>query len=304
MRIAFLGSPEFALPALDALVSAGHEIVCVYSQPHRPRGRGQKMVPTAIHARAENLGLMVRTPKTLRDAGEQLAFKELNLDVAIVVAYGLILPKPILDAPKFGCINIHPSLLPRWRGAAPIQRAIEAGDSTSSVQIMAMDEGLDTGAIYLTQDIEINSTDTYGSMSQKCAKIGAELLLEVLTQLANGTAIPKSQVDNGVTYANKISKDEARIDWSKSAKTIDFMIRGFSPIPAAWSILDGVRYKILNSQINETKGAAGIVLDENLLIGTGDGSIRILRLQREGKPALDAAEFLRGQQLAIGAKWD
>ena len=303
MRIAFLGSPDFALPALNALVAAGHEIVCVYSQPPRPRGRGQKLVPTIIHARALELGLEVRTPKTLRDPIEQAAFAALDLDIAIVVAYGLILPKAILDTPKHGCLNIHPSLLPRWRGAAPIQRCIEAGDSVTSVQIMAMDEGLDTGAIYASQDEVITPNDTYGTMSEKCATIGAEMLIDTLLQIATNNAKAIKQSDEGVTYAGKISKDEARIDWSKSAQKIDFMIRGFSPIPAAWCMLDGVRYKILMSRYETGEGPAGETLDDELLVACGTDAIRILRLQREGKPALDAHEFLRGQKIAKGTVW-
>lgn len=303
MRIAFLGSPDFALPALNALYDAGHEIVCVYSQPPRPRGRGQKLVPTIIHARAEELGLLVRTPISLRNQDEQEAFSALDLDIAIVVAYGLLLPKPILDAPKYGCLNIHPSLLPRWRGAAPLQRTIEAGDAKTSVQIMAMDEGLDTGDIYMREDFDIGPNETYGSLSIKCANIGAKLLLETLKEIENGRAKTVSQSEDGTTYAKKIEKEEARIDWSKPAQTIDFMIRGFSPIPAAWTMLNGVRYKILMSKFENAEGQAGQVLDDELLVACGTNSIRILRLQREGKPALDAHDFIRGEQIAKGARF-
>ncbi len=303
MRIAFLGSPDFALPALNALYDAGHEIVCVYSQPPRPRGRGQKLVPTIIHSRAEELGLLVKTPISLRNQDEQEAFTALDLDIAIVVAYGLLLPKPILDAPKYGCLNIHPSLLPRWRGAAPLQRTIEAGDTKTSVQIMAMDEGLDTGDIYMREDFDIGPNETYGSLSEKCANIGAKLLLETLKEIENGCAKTVSQSEDGITYAKKIEKAEARIDWSKPAQTIDFMIRGFSPIPAAWTMLDGVRYKILMSKFENAEGQAGEVLDDELLVACGTNSIRILRLQREGKPAMDANDYLRGEQIAKGSRF-
>ena len=303
MRIAFLGSPDFALPALNALYDAGHQIACVYSQPPRPRGRGQKLVPTIIHARAEELGLLVRTPISLRNADEQEAFGALDLDIAIVVAYGLILPKPILDAPKYGCLNIHPSLLPRWRGAAPLQRTIEAGDTKTSVQIMAMDEGLDTGAIYLREDFDIANNETYGTLSDKCAKIGAKLLLEVLMQIATGSAKAIKQSAEGVTYASKITKNEANIDWSRSAKSVDFMIRGFSPIPAAWTMLNGVRYKILLSRFEDAEGQVGEVLDDELLVACGKGAVRILRLQREGKPAMDASEYLLANKIPKGSRF-
>lgn len=303
MRIAFLGSPEFALPALNALAAAGHDIVCVYSQPPKPRGRGQKLAPTIIHKRAEELGIEVRTPISLRNAEEQAAFAALNLDVAIVVAYGLILPKEILQAPRLGGLNIHPSLLPRWRGAAPIQRCIEAGDTKTSVQMMAMDEGLDTGAIYMAQDVEISPSDTYGTMSEKCANIGAELLLKTLSQLATTGLSPKPQSEIGVTYASKITKEEARIDWSKPAHEIDCKIRGFSPVPAAWTMLEGVRYKILMSRVEVGAGQAGVALDDELLIACGSGAIRILKLQCEGKPAMEAREFLRGQKILKGSRF-
>lgn len=303
MRIAFLGSPDFALPTLNALYDAGHEIVCVYSQPPRPRGRGQKFVPTIIHARAEELGLMVRTPLSLRNAEEQVAFRALNLDIAIVVAYGLILPKEILDAPKHGCLNIHPSLLPRWRGAAPLQRTIEAGDNKTSVQIMKMDIGLDTGDIYMREDFEIGIDETYGSLSEKCANIGADLLLKTLVEIEKGRAITLKQAAEGVTYANKITKDEAQIDWTKPAKEIDCKIRGFSPIPSTWTMLDGVRYKILMSKFEDANGNSGEVLDDELLIACGNGAVRILRIQREGKPAMDAGEFLRANKIPKGSRF-
>ena len=304
MRIAFLGSPEFALPALNALYDAGHEIICVYSQPPKPKGRGQKLQPTIIHARAETLGLMVRTPKTLRNFEAQEEFRALNLDFAIVVAYGLILPQEILDAPKYGCLNIHPSLLPRWRGAAPIQRCIEAGDNKTAIEIMAMDAGLDTGAVYIKEDLDILPTDTYGILSEKCANIGARLLVEILPKIASGELKPVPQKDDGLTYAAKITKDEARIDWSKSAQEIDCKIRGFSPLPAAWTMIDGLRHKILMSEIVDNNGAAGEVLSDDLIIACCKGAIRILRLQREGKPAKDTVDFQHANPILKGARFE
>lgn len=304
MRIAFLGSPEFALPALNALYDAGHEIICVYSQPPKPKGRGQKLQPTIIHARAESLGLMVRTPKSLRNFEAQEEFRALNLDFAIVVAYGLILPQEILDAPRYGCLNIHPSLLPRWRGAAPIQRCIEAGDKKTAIEIMAMDAGLDTGGVYIKEDLDILPSDTYGILSEKCANIGARLLVEILPKIVSGELKPIAQSEDGLTYAAKITKDEARIDWSKSAHEIDCKIRGFSPLPAAWTMIDGLRHKILMSEKVDASGDAGVVLDDNLTIACGDGAIRILRLQREGKPAMDAADFQRANPILKGAKFE
>lgn len=304
MRIAFLGSPDFALPALNALFEAGHDIVCVYSQPPKPKGRGQKLQPTIIHARANELGLNVRTPKTLRNFDAQEEFRALNLDFAIVVAYGLILPQEILDAPKYGCLNIHPSLLPRWRGAAPVQRCIEAGDTKTAVEIMAMDAGLDTGAIYIKQDLDIGTKDTYGTLSEKCANIGARLLVDILPKIANGELKPIAQSEDGLTYAAKITKDEARIDWSKTAQEIDCKIRGFSPLPAAWTMFEGMRHKILMSELTDASGDAGIAIDDNLTIGCGKGAIRILHLQREGKPAMNAADFQRANPILKGAKFD
>ncbi|WP_240008505.1 methionyl-tRNA formyltransferase [Pseudaquidulcibacter saccharophilus] len=303
MKIAFLGSPDFAIPALKALIASEHEVVCVYSQPPRPKGRGQKLQPTLVHALAEENGIEVRTPKSLKSEEEQQKFRDLNLDIAIVVAYGLLLPKEILVAPKYGCLNIHPSLLPRWRGAAPLQRTIEAGDKVTSVQIMAMDEGLDTGAIYMRQDFEIPDTETYGSLSEKCSQIGAELVLKTLVEIPNGLQ-PIAQPEDGVTYAKKITKEEAQIDWSKPAHEIDCKIRGFSPLPAAWTMVDGVRFKILDSEVATGNGNAGEVLDDNLTIACGDGAIKIKRLQREGKPAQSATDFQKSQAINRGTRFD
>ncbi len=303
MRIAFMGSPDFALPCLKALIASEHEIVCIYSQPPRPKGRGQKLTPTPVHAIADANNLEVRTPRSLRNIDEQAAFAELKLDFAIIVAYGLILPKEILDAPKYGCLNIHPSLLPRWRGAAPIQRCIEAGDNKTAVEIMAMDEGLDTGAVFAKHELDILPTDTYGSLSQKCAEIGAKMVIDLIPQIANGLK-PTPQIEVGVTYAQKITKEEARIDWSKTAHEIDCKIRGFSPLPAAWTMIGETRFKILDSEICDGTGENGTFIDDNLTIACGEGAIKIKRLQREGKPAQNAEDFQKTNPILKGEKFD
>lgn len=306
MKIAFLGSPDFAVPTLKALIASGHEIVCVYSQPPRPKGRGKKLLPTPVHQIAEEAGIEVRTPKSLRSAEEQQKFRDLNLDVAIVVAYGLLLPKEILEAPKYGCLNIHPSLLPRWRGAAPLQRTIEAGDKETAIAIMAMDEGLDTGAIYMQKPLNLPPTETFGSLSEKCANLGAQMVLEVIEKLPQGLK-PTPQTEEGMTYAAKITKEEARIDWSKPANAIDCKIRGFSPAPAAWTMHDGLRFKLLDSELIDNNGKNdfyGTAIDDNLTIACGTGFIRIKRLQREGKPAMNADDYQKGNPINKGAHFD
>lgn len=303
MRIAFMGSPDFAIPCLKELIASDYEIVCVYSQPPRPKGRGQKLMPTPVHQLAIGNGIEVRTPKSLRNIDEQVAFAELNLDFAIIVAYGLILPKEILNTPKYGCLNIHPSLLPRWRGAAPIQRCIEAGDTKTAIEIMAMDEGLDTGAVYTKTEIEISPHDTYGSLSEKCAQIGAKMVVDLMPKIANGLK-PLPQIEDGVTYAQKISKEEARIDWSQTAHSIDCKIRGFSPLPAAWTMMGETRFKILDSELCDGKGESGFFIDDNLTIACGKGAIKIKRLQREGKPAQSAEDFQKSNPILKGARFD
>lgn len=293
-----MGSPDFAVPALDALVEAGHEVVAVYAQPPRPAGRGKKDRPTAVHARADALGLEVRTPKSLRDPEAQSTFAALNLDAAIVAAYGLILPKPILDAPKHGCINIHPSLLPRWRGAAPIQRAVMAGDTRTGVCIMQMEEGLDTGPVLMRTETDIGKDETAAGLHDRLAVEGARLLVETLTQL---DALDASiQAEDGVTYASKIDKAEARIDWGRPAAELDAHVRGLSPFPGAWFEIGEDRVKLLLAEHAPGNGAPGTVLNENT-IACGDGALRVKRLQRAGKPAMDADDFLRGFPLVVGS---
>ena len=303
-RLAFMGSPDFALPALQALIAAGNDIACVYSQPPRPAGRGKQERPTPVHAFAKAQGLPVRTPKSLKSAEAQAEFAALQVDLAIVVAYGLILPKPILEPPKRGCLNLHGSLLPRWRGAAPIQRALMAGDRVTGVQVMRMEEGLDTGPVLATAETPIEAEDTTQSLHDRLAALGAPLLLETLAKLERGEAHEKPQASEGVTYAHKITPEETRIDWTRPAREIDWRIRGLSPHPGAWFELPSekgsVRVKVLMSRLGQGAGAAGEALDDSLLIACGEGAVRLLELQREGRAPLPAADFLRGTAVPAG----
>ena len=284
-----MGSPDFAVPSLNALGEAGHEVVAAYAQPPRPAGRGKADRKTAVHERAEQLGIEVRTPRTLRNEEEQERFRALNADYAVVAAYGLILPKPILDAPKHGCINVHASLLPRWRGAAPIQRAILAGDELTGVTIMQMEEGLDTGPMLFKMLTKVHRK-TAGELTDELAKLGAFALVGWFNQ----PSPPKPQPDIGVTYAKKIDKAEARIDWSASAKQIERQIRAFNPIPGAWFEANGERIKLLRANIDPHGGKPGQVLDDNLTIATGDGAIRPVQVQRAGRAVMTPEELLRG----------
>ncbi|MEH6645201.1 methionyl-tRNA formyltransferase [Sulfitobacter sp.] len=298
MRIVFMGTPEFSVPVLDALVEAGHEIAAVYSQPPRPAGRGKKDRPGPVHARAEALGFDVRTPVSLKTAESQDDFAALDAEVAVVVAYGLILPQAILDAPAHGCLNIHASLLPRWRGAAPIHRAIMAGDAQTGVCIMQMEAGLDTGPVLLREALDIGAQETTAQLHDRLSTIGARLIVEALSQLDALT--PQVQPDEGVTYASKIDKAEARIDWSLPAAQVDRMIRGLSPFPGAWFEHDGVRIKVLGSNCVEGAGEAGVVLSDTLHVACGEGAVALTRLQRAGKGAQDVDVFQRGAQIAVG----
>ncbi len=304
LRIAFMGTPDFAARSLAALAAAGHEILCVYTQPPRPAGRGKALRKSAVHEKALSLGLCVRTPKTLRDKDEQAAFAALDLDVAIIVAYGLILPVEILTAPRHGCLNLHGSLLPRWRGAAPIQRAIMAGDTVTGVQVMQMEEGLDTGPVLMSKNVDIADNDTAGSLHDTLAVAGAALLPQALSALEAGTLHGTPQSEDGITYAHKIDKAEARIDWTQSAEHLDRLIRGLSPFPGAWFLIPtakgDVRVKALMCAPEDGKGQPGEVLDDNLLIACGTGVLRLKRLQRAGKGVQNADEFLRGQSLPKG----
>lgn len=300
-RLAFMGSPAFSLASLEALLAAGHDIACVYSQPPRPAGRGRHERPTPVAAFAAERGLIVRTPKGLKSAQEQAAFAELNLDVAIVVAYGLILPKAILDAPRLGALNLHASLLPRWRGAAPIQRAIMAGDSVTGVQVMRMEEGLDTGPILASAETPIAPDDNAATLHDRLARLGADLLIDALARLERGDVQETPQRADGVIYAHKITPAETRIDWTRSAREVDNKIRGLAPSPGAWFTFDGVRLKALHSRIEPGHGAPGQALDDALLIGCGEGAVRLLKVQREGRAPMDAVAFLRGAPVPAGA---
>lgn len=306
MRIVFMGSPAFALPALTALILAGHEIICVYSQPAKPAGRGQTLRPTPIGAYAEAHNLNLRTPKSLKGEKAQAAFAELRADLAVVVAYGLILPKAILQAPKLGCINLHASLLPRWRGAAPIQRAIMAGDDETGVEVIQMEEGLDTGPVYAGISTPIGYQDTAESLHDRLAMLGAPLLAGVVAALGAGPMRPHAQAETGVVYAHKIEPGEARIDWRKSAREIDRQIRGLSPVPGAYFLLPSekgsVRVKALLSRLEKGGGAPGQALDDGLLIACGEGAVRLVRVQKEGKQAMTSGDFLRGVAVPAGLR--
>ncbi|SLN21839.1 Methionyl-tRNA formyltransferase [Falsiruegeria litorea R37] len=300
MRIIFMGTPEFSVPVLDALVGAGHEIAAVYCQPPRPAGRGKKERPTPVHARAVELGLEVRHPVSLKGAEQQTEFAALNAEVAVVVAYGMILPQAVLDAPAKGCLNIHASLLPRWRGAAPIHRAIMAGDAETGVCIMQMEAGLDTGPVLLRVATPIETEETTAQLHDRLSGMGARAIVDALAQLPDLT--PKVQPDEGVTYAQKIDKAEARVDWTKPALEVDRQIRGLSPFPGAWTEIDGQRVKLLASRLADGTGAAGKVLNDALTVACGDGAVSLLRLQRAGKGAQDRDVFLRGMPVAKGAQ--
>lgn len=306
MRIAFLGTPEFAVPALAELVAAGHEVAAVYAQPPAPRGRGQALRPSPVQAFAEGLGLEVRTPASMRDPDAVAGFRALNLDAAVVVAFGQILPAQVLDAPRLGSFNLHASLLPRWRGAAPIQRAIMAGDAVTGVQVMRMTEGLDEGPVLASETVRIGPLDTAGAVQGRLAMVGARLLTHALALVEDGQATQTPQATEGVTYAKKIKPAEARIDWTRPAAELDRHIHGLSPFPGAWfeapSEKGPVRIKALLSALDEGEGAPGEVLDDNLLIACGTGAVRLIQVQREGRQVQDGPTFLRGFALPVGAR--
>ncbi len=291
MRIVFMGTPEFSVPCLDSLVDAGHEVLAVYSQPPRPAGRGKKERPSPVQSRAEALGLQVRYPVSLKDETAQEEFASLDADVAVVVAYGLILPQAVLDAPKHGCLNIHASLLPRWRGAAPIHRAIMAGDTETGVCIMQMEAGLDTGPVLSITSTKIQDQETTGQLHDRLSEMGGEQIVNALAHLPelNATVQP----DVGVTYASKIDKAEARIDWAKPAVEVDRLIRGLSPFPGAWCDVAGERIKLLGCRVVDGQGAAGDILD-GFTVACGSAAVEITMLQRAGKKPMMAADALRG----------
>jgi methionyl-tRNA formyltransferase len=321
MRLIFMGTPDFAMPTLNALVDAGHDVVAVYSQPPRPANRGKKLTPSAVHARAEELGLEVRTPVSLKGAEEQVAFAALKADVAIVAAYGLLLPQAILDAPKYGCLNVHGSLLPRWRGAAPVQRAILAGDAETGVMVMQMEAGLDTGPVRATAVTPVDRK-TAGELTEELAQLGAGLMVEVLADM--GRYPPVAQPEDGVTYARKIEKSEARLDFSKSADAVERQVRAFNPVPGAYFEFQGERYRVLAAEVfsplplaggagggskkyaelmpspNPSRMREGLILDDQLTIACATGAIRPVLIQRAGKPAMPLADFLRGNRIPAG----
>lgn len=309
LRLAFMGSPDFAVPVLAALVEAGHEIACVYSQPPRPAGRGKKLRPTPVHQWAEANGFEVRTPLTLKKPEQQQEFAALELDAAVVVAYGLILPQMVLDAPRLGCMNMHASLLPRWRGAAPIHRAVISGDEMTGVQAMMMEAGLDTGPVLVTEKTKIFPTDTTGDVHDRLAGLAADLAVRAIEGLADGSITPQPQSEDGIIYAHKIKAEDQRIDWSKPAHEVDCLIRGLSPFPGAWfhytppGETEPLRIKALMSRVLDERSAstAGVLVDSSLRVQCGDGkSVQLLRVQKPGSKAMEAEIFLRGLPISAG----
>ncbi len=301
LRIVYMGTPDFAVGPLAALIEAGHRVCCVYSQPPRPSGRGHKVTPSPVHAFAEARGIEVRTPRRLRAAEDQAAFAALKADVAVVAAYGLILPKPILDAPKFGCINIHASLLPRWRGAAPIQHAILAGDAASGVTVMQMDEGLDTGAMLLKDQVAITGETTATSLHDALAKMGSRLIVEAMAELEAGTLVATPQPESGVTYAAKLSRDDGRLDWRRPADALERQVRALTPWPGTWFLHGDTVLKVSAAEtVAEAGGQPGAVIDDALTIACGQAGLRLLRVQRPGKAPMAAADLLRGYALPSG----
>ena len=302
LRLAFMGSPEFAVPTLEAILAAGHDVACIYSQPPRPAGRGKHLSKTAVHEVAERRGIDVRTPENFKAAADREVFAALKLDVAVVVAYGLLLPQAILDAPRLGCFNLHGSILPRWRGAAPIHRAVMAGDAVTGVQVMKMEAGLDTGPVMMTATTPITETDTTGDVHDRLSLLGAGLMVKALAELEAGPVKLVTQAAEGVTIATKVSPAEGRIDWKRPAAEVSAHIRGLSPHPGAWFETDGVRIKVLHALAEKGSGSPGEVLDDNLLVACGEGAVRLTRLQRAGKGQMTAEEFQRGARIERGRR--
>ena len=304
LRLIFMGTPDFSVPTLLELVAHGHEIVAVYTRAPKPGGRrGLQLQPTPVEEAARKLGVPVLTPKTLKTSEALEEFSAFEADAAVVVAYGMILPQAILDAPKLGCYNLHASLLPRWRGAAPINRAIMAGDAESGVMVMKMDVGLDTGDVAMAERLAITDNMTALDLHDRLSRLGADLMVRAMAALDRGGLQLRKQSEEGVTYAAKIDKAEARIDWSKPARAVLRHIHGLSPFPGAWAELENARVKILRCELAKGAGAPGEVLDEQLTIACGEGAIRISELQREGKGRMQAADFLRGTPVKAGARF-
>ncbi|HWJ73576.1 MAG TPA: methionyl-tRNA formyltransferase [Kaistia sp.] len=302
LRIAFMGTPDFAVPTLTEIIGQGHEVVAVYSRAPRPAGRGMEERQSPVHAIADRFGIPVFTPRSLRGEAEQADFAALDIDVAVVVAYGLILPRAVLDAPREGCLNLHASLLPRWRGAAPIHRAIMAGDRETGVMVMRMEEGLDTGPVAMAERLAIPPDATTGDMHDRLARLGADLMVRALAALSRGALGAVPQAEDGVTYAAKIDKAETRIDWSRPATEVHNHIRGLSPFPGAWCEMDlsgkVERVKVLRSTLTEGSGPPGGVLDDRMTVACGTGAVRLVELQRAGGKPLAAEAFLRGAMVA------
>jgi methionyl-tRNA formyltransferase len=298
LNLIFMGSPDFSVPSLKALLDAGHRVVCVYSQPVRPAGRGLKERPCPVHAYALEKGLQVRTPVSINDKRNQEDFMALGADACVVAAYGLILPKSVLDAPQLGCLNIHASLLPRWRGAAPIQRAIIAGDEKSGVTIMQVDEGLDTGDMLLIEETPITKDTTALDLHDRLSKMGANMIVRVLA----GAVSPKAQPKYGVTYAAKLGRNEGRLDWSMPAAELERRVRALNPWPGAWFEYAGERLKVLAADVNKQSGEAGTVLNDQFSIACGEGSLGVTLVQKQGKGAMMAEDFLRGFDLPSGTR--
>ena len=305
MRVVFMGTPDFAVPVLTEIVGQGHEVCCVYTRAPQPAGRGMDLRPSPVHKVAERFGIPVRTPKSLRNVEEQAAFAALEADCAVVVAYGLILPKPVLDAPKFGCFNLHASLLPRWRGAAPIQRAIMAGDAETGVMVMQMEEGLDTGPVGMAERVAIGPDTTAGELHDALLKVGADLMARALAAISRGSLAFRAQAEEGVTYAAKIDKAEAKLDFARPAQEVHNLARGLSPFPGAWFEADlgkgPERVKVLRTRLAVGQGAPGVVIGEGV-IACGQGAIELVQVQRGGKAAMSFADFARGAKLAPGAR--
>ena len=306
LRLAFLGTPDFSVPTLAALVEAGHEIACVYAQPPAPRGRGQALRPSPVQAFAEAARIPVRTPASMRDPAEIAAFAALGLDAAVVVAFGQILPEAVLEAPRLGSYNLHASLLPRWRGAAPIQRAIMAGDAVTGAEVMRMTAGLDEGPVIASMRLRIDALETAGTLHDRLAAAGARLMVDAIGRVGRGEAVGLPQPEDGATYAKKIRPSETRIRWDRTASRVDGQIRGLSPFPGAWFTVETergpARVKALLSCVTEGEGEPGAILDDRFAVACGQGAVRILRAQREGRSPQDVDDFLRGFPLRAGAR--
>ena len=300
LRLVFMGTPDFAVPTLVELVGRGHEVAAAYTRAPKPAGRGMELQPTPVEREARRFGIPVLTPKSLKGAEAEAQFRAHGADAAVVVAYGLILPKPILDAPQLGCFNLHASALPRWRGAAPINRAIMAGDAATAVMVMRMEEGLDTGPVAMAERVAIGPDMTAGDLHDELARLGADLMARALAALEKDALTLTPQAADGVTYAAKIDKAETRIDWARPWREVHDHCRGLSPFPGAWCEINGVRTKVLRTTRGEGSGAPGTVLDEKLTVACRDGAIRIIQLQRAGKQAMRTDELLRGTPVAPG----